>query len=100
MRSHHTGQARCQAHTGHVNVPAVIEVQVARDKRRYPVGIRRPEREVDRLVDLVHRFRCQDGLSYRVIAARLLEHGYRVSLGAVHGYHRRFWCDLCKDQEP
>ena len=81
-------------------MPVVLEVRVIADGRRYPPGIRRPEAEVDRLVDLVHRLRCRDGLSYRQITARLPGYGYRVSRGSVQNYHRRFWCDLCKDQEP
>jgi hypothetical protein len=83
-----------------MNAPAIIPVRVRRDGRLYPVGWRRPEPEIDAVIDLVHRLRCQDGLSYRQVTAKLLESGYRVSLGAVHGYHRRYWCDLCKDETP
>ena len=83
-----------------MNAPTIIEVRVRSDGRRYPVTWTRPEAETDLLVDLVHRLRCQDGLSYRQIVAKLLEQGYRVSLGAVHGYHRRYWCEKCKDREP
>jgi hypothetical protein len=83
-----------------MDVPVVIEVRVVAGGRRYPPGIRRPEHEVDRLVDLVHRFRCGQGLSYRAIAARLLKQGYRVSRGSVQNYHRRYWCEKCKDEAP
>ncbi len=81
-------------------MPVVLYVRVVAGGRPYPVGIRRPEAEVDRLVDLVHRFRCRDGLSYRQIVAKLLEQGYRVSRGSVQNYHRRYWCEKCKDREP
>ena len=78
-----------------MDVPVVLEVRVIADGRRYPVGIRRPEAEVDRLVDLVHLLRCQDG-RYRAIAVQLLERGYRVSRNSVQNYHRRYWCDRCR----
>lgn len=75
-----------------MNGPAVIEVRVARDGRRYPAV---PPDETDRrrVAAIVHGLVCRDRASIREAQAILLRsYAVRRSLGSIHGALRRYSC--------
>ncbi len=75
---------------------SVVAVPVVggRNGRLYPVGHRRPDEDNARAAGLIHAMRHR-GMPFRTIAARLADHGLRVSLGSVHHLWRSFECDRC-----
>jgi hypothetical protein len=58
----------------------------------------RDQRERWRLIHLAHQSRCELGLSYRQVRARLEQYGAAVSLGQVHNWVKDFECDICAGQ--
>jgi hypothetical protein len=78
----------------------IIEVQVDRIGRRYPVGHQLSDAEWRRAVTIAHTLRCRDGLSYRQVQRSLLAFGIRRSLGQVYADAKRPTCPHCPDKSP
>jgi hypothetical protein len=66
-------------------MPAVVAVVERRsDQKLYPIGGFLPRGERVRAIQLAHRARCRDHLSYRQVQKVLADAGIRRSLGQVH----------------
>ena len=64
------------------------------DGRAYPA---RPLSEAERLriAQLVHQFRCRDGLSVQGVRAALVQQGITRSAGSIHAALHRWRCPDC-----
>jgi hypothetical protein len=73
----------------------VAVVEQRRDSKLYPVGGSLPLPERARAIQLAHRARCRDQLSYRQVIKVLADAGIRRSLGQVHNDITRYACERC-----
>ena len=76
----------------------MVEVQVNRDGRRYPVGWQLPPEQRQRARAVPHTLVCRDQLSIRAAQRVLLEgHAIRRSVGSIFSDLHRFQCSRCRD---
>jgi hypothetical protein len=88
--------ARARARTWHPERMAIALVTRRRDGKIYPVDGQLPAADRERAIALAHAMKCEHGLSYRQVVARLADAGLRVSVGSVHAWVRDYRCARCR----